>query len=374
MVLSSITASSADDKSETSDGTYGKTTVSIVFGGGGDYRALTVTNGDSVDTSASIVNGISVSFGAGTITNFGTIGSPIYTHTVNDKSSVKTTSAIGRSTMAGPSTTRPSGTIDGVSFFKIKGVVVNSGTIDSPGTYGSSNSSRKDAVQLSGGGSLRNNAGGTINGVLLNSRRSRVNTIVNEGTINGATSADYTTGANVVSSINIQGFGSVTNGSATNAQAELTDGVISTAATIINFGIIGESSDGMAVSLAVDDSIFVEEGTGALTGDVAGGGGELILGGDARRGHAHRPRQHDHGVFEDQRLAGRDLDARERDRDGVCGRFLRRGDSDLFRHHQHRDDDRRRWARRLSIRRRDAADGREDQDRCVHGLRGAAPS
>ena len=177
-----------------------------------------------------------------------------------------------------------SGRIVGVSISAASGTVVNAGLIQGPSATGYLFYANYAAVMLGAGGAVTNDASGTIDGVSISAARGKV---VNDGTINGSDYSSYNRNPNltVYSSVTLNAGGTVVNGSATDATAALTTGVtLEGAGTVTNFGMMGADSAGVAVSLAEAGDTLIEEGTGVLDGTVEGGGGRLVLAGDAGAG------------------------------------------------------------------------------------------
>jgi hypothetical protein len=229
---------------------YGRIQVAagpgVFLGGGGR-----VINGDSDDTTASILGSVGVDLAAGgRVVNFGEI----------------------------------QGGGQGVTLAAV-GAVVNDGVILGGGQTGGV------GVALSAGGAVRNgDAGHTTalisgyDGVYLGNR----GTVVNDGTIEAtgghgqqppANAAAPTPGVGVFLS-GVGGFSYFENGSAgdTGAITEGYVGIVGTSgyAVVTNFGtIIGTS--GLAVKLAGTRSTLVLEGSCVFDGAVEGGGGALDL-------------------------------------------------------------------------------------------------
>jgi hypothetical protein len=227
---------------------------SIDIQGGGS-----VTNGTNGNTIASVGNGITISQGAGTVVNIGTIGAPeTATHLSFGRSTTYGTSIV---LAAGGTVTNDdaSASIDhGITISGGPGSVSNTGTIgaaisDASYVTGihrySHYSSTSRSISLADGGTVINGGGAITNGISISGGAA---TIVNDGTIGGPT--DYSAKFyynrftyrlfSVGYSLNLTAGGSVTNGGPTDTAANIANGIVISGGTgqVVNYATIGGPS------------------------------------------------------------------------------------------------------------------------------------
>jgi hypothetical protein len=175
----------------------------------------------------------------------------------------------------------------GVSISGGAGTVINGGTIFGAGTLTVGGVPSGLSVELDGGGTVINGADNGIvalltNGVSIGGGTGRV---TNFGTIGVAGTA----GVNPAAGIILSAGGRIANGVVGDSAALIsgaTGVILDGAGKVTNYATIASNlgSGGVAVMLGGPNDTLVEEGSGVMIGQVQGGGGHLVLGAAAGTG------------------------------------------------------------------------------------------
>ena len=177
---------------------------------------------------------------------------------------------------------------NGVYIFGGSGKVTNSGTIDglfflNENANGNYTVARDLSIYLGSGGSVTNNIGATINTLVVIGGGNGV--VVNNGAIGGDTFTSSYNGTTTTYqesvSVELASGGSVTNGSATNTTAALTNGVsgYTNSVNVTNFGSIGSTSNTSFDGVKLSAGGSVTNGSKTDTGaDIYGSYGVYLYG------------------------------------------------------------------------------------------------
>ncbi|HXU99091.1 MAG TPA: hypothetical protein VG166_01165 [Caulobacteraceae bacterium] len=271
-----------------------------------------VLNGTGANQSADIAYGVQISGRPGTVVNSGTIEGTLFTdfNQVRGSGFSERTTAVllqNGGAVTNGSTTNGAATIGSVGITGY-GSVANFGTIGSgveingPGSV--ANFDTIGGVEISGIGAVANF--GTINYVHIFSRGTVTNggaanssaAIINYGiavetgalgvVVNyGLISSTRTLHPHTDFAVYLGEDGTLVNGAADNTTAEISGsngiksyngGKFHATGTVINFGTIAAMTAGRyAVQLRSPSSRMIEEGSGHIIGELAGGGGTLEL-------------------------------------------------------------------------------------------------